>query len=532
MIFTLHAGLLLPWITGCLWLAAVRQYQGHAPHPGRLPRLLGYGFFLGYALLYGIVVASNALLGRVSAGATLLMVTALAGLGIAFLLWARRQHHQALLPPPDAHRAMRNRGLVEKALAGLLLAWLALHLMFALADVLSMPVYAWDAWLLWLYRAKAWFYSGGLAAVVSPAQWIDASAVPPYTVEAYAYPPFVSVIGFWAALCLGQWSETLVNLPGFLCGLAIGLALYGHVARLGLVPVYAVAAVYLLYSIPLFGAHISLGGYADIWMAGFAGLGFVSLLGGVANREKAYIALGLLLLAFSTQVKSEGLVWLLTALVLLATLALPLRLLGILIGVLAAGAAASFLLDVTYLELPVLGTLGLMNGHVYIPLMGAYPVQAHPVWDEYLINFFALGSWNLLWLLVAGALVLGWRRPVGRPQRAALIFLLIFAATQAVIFGFTEQGQWAERYTAINRLPMQFLPALLFACALVARPWLQQPGGGKIGGRYRGPWLAAAAVVAIASVLYLTSRTRPEPITKRHWGVKAASRPGAVLEVR
>ena len=124
MIFTLLAGLLLPWITGCLWLAAIRQYQGHAPHAGRLPRLLGYGFFLGYALLYGIVIASNALLGRVSMWTTLVVVTALAVLGIAVLLWVRRRHHQALLSPPDDNRAMRTRSGVERILTWLLLALL------------------------------------------------------------------------------------------------------------------------------------------------------------------------------------------------------------------------------------------------------------------------------------------------------------------------------------------------------------------------------------------------------------------------
>jgi hypothetical protein len=508
---TLFAGLLLPWITGSLWLAAVRRYQAHVPHAGRLPRLLGYGFFLGYALLYALIIAVDGLLGRVNPAIVLTSLAVLATLGLGLLLWMQRRRPGATLLPPHNDGNGGSHGLFERVLTWVLLGWMAIHLLFTLADVLSMPVYAWDAWVVWLYRAKAWFYSGGLTEVVSPQLWADATGAPPYTVDAYAYPTFVSVIGFWVALCLGKWSETLVNLPGFLCGIAIGLALYGHIARLGLAAVFAAAAVYLLYSTPLFGAHLSLGGYADIWMAGYAGLGFVSLLNGLAHRERDFLALGLLLLAFSTQVKSEGLVWLLASLVLLAALALPARIRWLTIGLLAI-AAGAFLAGVSHVELPLIGTFGYMDGHLYIPLVGAYPVQANAVWDEYLTNFFALGSWNLLWLLVAGAMAAAWRRPIERPQRTALAFLLVFIATQAAIFGFSEQGQWAERFTAINRLPLQFMPALLFACALVARPWLRKADRSERGERLRMPWLAvgtATAVVAIGAVLFLSSRAIP-----------------------
>ena len=82
-----------------------------------------------------------------------------------------------------------------------------------------------------------------------------------------------------------------------------------------------------------------------------------------------------------------------------------------------------------------------------------------------------MGSWNLLWVLVAASLVLGFRSPNlvsgYRARRSALSFILIFLATQLFIFGFTDQGLWADTYTAINRLPLHFLPALLFAVVVI-----------------------------------------------------------------
>jgi len=57
--------------------------------------------------------------------------------------------------------------------------------------------------------------------------------------------------------------------------------------------------------------------------------------------------------------------------------------------------------------------------------------------------------------------------------RAGVIFICVFLATQLFIFGFTDQGIWADTYTAINRLPLHFAPALVYAAvaALCSRAW-------------------------------------------------------------
>jgi hypothetical protein len=500
----LIGGLLLPWIAGYLWLAAVQRYVGAAGSPGQGFRLAGYGFFLGYALLYGLTLAVEGLSGTVSFGPVmgLLALTAALGAGACYGLRSR------VTPPPDG-KAVRSDP-AQRILTWLLLAWMGLHLLFALIDVLAIPVFPWDAWLVWIYRAKAWFYSGGLAEMVSASDWIRAAGPTPYTVDAIGYPGFVSVIAYWAALSLGAWSETLVNLPGWLCGLAIGLALYGQGRGQGLSVLAAVALTYLLFSTPLFGAHLALGGYADIWMAGFAGLGLVALLAGLAGRDRRQLILGLLMVGFSLCVKNEGLVWLVLALAMLVLVTVRARNLWIGAGLVAALAVLAALSGITYLDLPGLGRLGVTDGQVYLPLLGAYPLQTHAVWREYLVNFFTLGSWHLLWALVLGGLLLACRRPHERRQRAVLAFLALFIASQAFIFGFTEQGEWASRFTAINRLPLQLLPALLFAVALAF-------GGGGAGQTAAGArrwWIApasAAVLVVIGAVMVLSAGSATGP---------------------
>jgi uncharacterized membrane protein YwaF len=90
-----------------------------------------------------------------------------------------------------------------------------------------------------------------------------------------------------------------------------------------------------------------------------------------------------------------------------------------------------------------------------------------------------MGSWNLLWLLVAASLliaVLGKEPPASPARRAGVAFILVFLATQLFIFGFTDQGVWADTYTAINRLPLHFAPALIFTAFIIIHERMKRMG--------------------------------------------------------
>jgi len=75
-----------------------------------------------------------------------------------------------------------------------------------------------------------------------------------------------------------------------------------------------------------------------------------------------------------------------------------------------------------------------------------------------------MGNWNLLWVLVGASLLAVLK---GGKGGAGAVFIVVFLATQAFIFGFTDQGIWADTYTAINRLPLHFTPALIFAALTI-----------------------------------------------------------------
>jgi hypothetical protein len=468
-LLTLYSGLLLPWLGGVLWLtfADSRFYSGH---PVNRFRQAGYGFFLGYAVLFLALMSGNKLTGAVSWPGLMAFLLVFTASG-AVAAWLSRTHPVTKSGTPQVVLS-----IPVKILIAVMMILMVIHLVFITMEIFTQPVYPWDAWLAWVYRAKAWFMGGTMADVVSRSDWATATSSSTYTIDAWRYPLFPSVMPYWAALSLGRWSETLVNLPVLFAGSAIGMAVYGQCREHGLNIIVSLVTCYLLFSIPLFATHLALAGYADIWMAGFAGLGFLALIRGAILRKTSdgsgfQIVLGLMMIFFSIWVKNEGAVWFLAALamLILATSRPRVPILMMVMAVIVA--LIAFALGITHIELPLLGRFGVIDGRLVIPFIGSFALEAHNVQHVYWDNFIKMGSWNLLWLLVAASLVLGFRSPNHvsgyRARRSALSFLLVFLATQLFIFGFTDQGLWADTYTAINRLPLHFLPALLFALVII-----------------------------------------------------------------
>lgn len=471
-LLTLYTGTLLPWLGGTFWLIfAESRFNRNAP-PNRF-RQLGYGFFIGYAVLFVAILGSHRLTGGVSWPA-LMAFLSLFALGGAVA--ARLGRNPGVFAPSLPAGTMP----VAKPVLAVAIALLAVHLVFIAVEIFTQPLYPWDAWLVWIYRAKAWYLSGAMTDMVSANEWAGAHTANVYTTHAWQYPLFASVVPYWAALSLGRWSETLINLPVLFAGLAMGMALYGQCREQGLGVPASLVACYIFYSIPIIGTHLALAGYADIWMAGFAGLGLVAVMRGVGPgngaRPVLQTMLGLLMILFSAWVKNEGVVWLLAAaaMIVLATCRarVPVMIFaGVIVLVLLAHT-----MDVSHLDLPLIGKLGVVDGRLVIPFIGSFRLEAHDVFRVYWDNFFRMGSWNLFWLAVAGGLVAGilslrWS-PGHRARRTALSLILVFLAVQWFIFGFTDQGLWASKYTAINRLPIHFVPALLFAVMMIANAWL------------------------------------------------------------
>ncbi len=451
--------LLLPWLVGGLlvgWLAA---------RLGR--RRLGWPLVAGYGLLLGQVVVAGGLRLQNGLGGGIAFYPMVAWLLLLALAlgWAlRRAAPERLSPRWQAPPSGRG----DTVVALLLVAGILLHLLPSLVEILWRPLFPWDAWTTWGHRAKLWVSHGALLPLVAPSQWASGEG---YTISAHTYPLLVSLLQSWIALAWGAWSDTLINLPWLLAAVALLLLLYGHLRELRCSRTCALLPGYLLISQPLVHTHISLAGYADLWQAAFTGSGLVALLLGGQLRDRFWQGWGIALLLLGVAVKSEGMVWLLVALLLWGVLRLGrwgwLGLAGGLLLLAGGGYAELPLL----LELPLLGTLGLVGSELHLPLLGVQQLGYNPIWGPLLANLWQYANWNLFWYLVVVALgvaLYNWRTPFAK---TGIIALLLPLAAVVAIFLLSDQGRWASDYTAINRLFIHFMPLWVVVVTLLLSGW-------------------------------------------------------------
>jgi hypothetical protein len=500
----LLTGLLVPWVAGALVLAVLLRQPGL---PGHRLRLAGFGLLFGLAAVAWSLRLLDAWTGTLPVG----WVLATLAIAAALALWRLRLANSQ----PDLPVSINTNYSSYKVrwLLPLLLGLAGLHLLFSAIEILVQPMFPWDGWTVWVYRAKAWFFSGELAPIVSKQAWLGAESAATFSTPALAYPLLPSLMPLWAAICLGGWHESLINLPVLLVGLGVALGLAGCVRGSDAGPLAATVAAYLLLSTPLFGVHLSLGGYGDIWMAAYAGLGMTAVLWGLVERRREGLVIGMCLLLVATGVKVEGWIWFLLGVVAILLSSLRGRILAAIAGGAAALVALAWVTGWTVVDTPGLGQIGFRNGNLYVPFKGIIRLERIEVGDAYLNNAFAMGNWHLLWVMAGTALVALAFGPRQRLARVALAFFLPFVLVQGVIFGLTTQGAWARDYTAINRMPLQMLPAVLYLLVLTAqRAWARATASNpsRLVRGTAGAGLAALLITGAAAVAWLGTDAGPE----------------------
>jgi len=446
---SLVLAIVLPWLLGVVWLrkSGVSQW----------PLLLSYGYLIG--------ILFTTLLLRAVDGLGLSLSFALCALVLSGLIIVGIQQTRTLWQWNGALAPWQHQPLWQNLLFGLVLAVIAVKFYGFAIEIGLRPLYPWDAWTTWGVRPQVWFEFKSLVPFVDAATWLttDHSRTTVYLLEAWHYPPAVSLIQLWMSLGYGQWHDSVANLPWLLCGFALGLGFYGQARLWTGKPLLSLVFTYLLLSIPLLNAHVALAGYADLWMATVYSLAAIALLQWLLTRDRTQGLLALALGLACALVKVEGVVWFLTLLPVAITALTPRRyrigLLLLLVGLLMLW----FWNDGFSATLPGLGTIYLQPERIEIPYLGRFDVAYSPNWEPFLDNFFVLGSWHLFWyamiLLVVVAL------PKIATDRLLLICSAVVGSGLAMLFFLfvmTEAREWAAKYTSINRLFLHITPLLMF----------------------------------------------------------------------
>lgn len=455
--------LLVPWAAISLWLRLLWS----VPETGRWPMCLGYGYLFAMAGTTLILRLQTSLSFSLSPWPWLMVATGLviAGLGVM------RRRAKAIAPLPLT--LVDSYPLWQWLLFGGLFLWVFLRFMNLALEVWWQPLYPWDAWTTWAVRARVWAEMNELVPFVSAKAWLANPEEQLYTIDAWPYPPAVSLIAAWLSLAMGGWNETASNLPWLGAVLALGMGIYGQARLWGASPLWALIILWLALSLPILQTQIALAGYADIWVALALALGLMALLQWARSGDWRQGLLALLALVACTLMKREGLVW--------ASLFIPALIVARLRGLRLL--AAGVILVVVWvwiglrgglgIEVPAFGSVWLGFDRITIPGLPSFTYEYQDVWEAVLRHTLVYSNWHLFPYLLVLALIAGTLKAlrIGSSgwQRAGLAWVLASLGAVYLLFFWTEASQWAVQATSFNRILLQFAPALIFWMMVV---WL------------------------------------------------------------
>lgn len=451
---SLAIGWMLTWALGAGLVAALpRRSEGGE---GELAWTLGSGWLVG-ALLVTLwmraLSAAGIPFGRLAIGGPL---AAMAVVAIGFALWQRRRMAAA-----TARRAWR--GLLAADLEGwrraawfALLAWLALRFALLLGEVAWRPLYPWDAWTQWATKARVWYELRAIVPFMTAPEWTAANGAAWYDAAPH-YPGTIPLWQVWSCVLLGRWDDALMNLPWWCTGVALALALFGFLRRAGFDPLSALAATWLVVSMPFLDVHVALAGYADLPMAACLTLAVLAGMRWFRSRSWHDLVPALLFACALPLVKNPGKAWLPLLLPALVVALFPRRGPRIVAVALAAAVAAFVVLAQT--DPVVLGYRLHLTYDVPFP------------WRGLVDAYFTYANWHLLWYAVVAAVMLG-RRAILAPGIAPLT-VFVGAGLLFLLFGFTFTNAriWVEDQSTVNRATLHMAPLVFVWVILVFREW-------------------------------------------------------------
>ena len=456
---------LLPWAlgAGAVWL--LLPLAG----PGRRTLCLGLGAALGLALMaLSIRLADYA--GMTLGIWQIVMVLCLLGAGLMALAVGIR----AVLAPA-ACQAVRDEYSADiegwppaRILMWVLIALVVLRLVSLLPDLLLRPVFPWDAWKLWAWKARIWFEVGELVQFAPSAQWPTAGPGE-FVMEGVDHPNLVSLIMLWSAIAVGTWDDSLVGVGWLMAGLSAGLMVFGMLRHLGTPVAMAWLGVYLMISAPMVSTHIALFGYADLWVMLYFLVFAVGLVFWVRRPSwwpLAVMIFGVVMMALA---KDTGIYWL--PVLVLAWLAVMLsnRVLVILLAAGLALAAGFAILGVDPLAWLSSGRYGL---DPQMPMAALQGMGRH---------MFVWLDWHLAWYLLPVIIVLAVMRAGQVPElRALLVFSLLSLAVAFGGFLVTRAAEYAAVGTLFSRILLQVYPVLVLLAVLTLWRYLRDQFRGEL----------------------------------------------------
>lgn len=448
--------LFLPWLLGVSWL----QRGWYKAGPGSGAAILGYGYFLGMAL----VTLTMRMIDVISSGLDFKMIVLAlclltgAGIGLANIVSRRT--------PSITNLQLHAQPKWQKWLFILFLILISLRLVSLGLEVIWRPLFPWDSWIGWGVRARVWFEQRQIVDFIAPHEWWrNLPNTAAYNAYGIDNPIAVSLIQTWMSLSLGHWNDSLINLPWLFCVVSLGLAFYGQSRLWGISPLMGMLFVYLLLSIPILNTHTALAGYGDLWMATSYALAALAFIQWARTKDIWQGVVSLIFVLILPLIKESGIVIAATfipaAFILLLSSRQWLYLL-ILTFVLISVILISGSLDIS---IPGIGRILIDHRGIMLP----YSIRSigfQPITGNLITNLFIYSNWNVFWYLFCfspfSIFILNHRSWLSIHVLISLGILIFF-----YLFCYTRVALSVTNLTVLNRIILSLVPTYMFYVLII-----------------------------------------------------------------
>ncbi len=325
------------------------------------------------------------------------------------------------------------------------------------AEILSRPLYPWDAWTQWATKARVWYELSHIVPFARQDAWLAAGGGL-YFDASPEYPPTMPLLQVWSCLVLGRWDDTLMNVPWWCIGVSLTLVAYGGLRALGAATLTALAGAFLVASLPLANVHVALAGYADLPMAAYYTAAALALLRWAGNRSARDAACAVLFAVACTQVKNPGWFWAATLLPALIVVRWPRH--GVRI------AFAGFALALVLLVVLARFKLRLFNYELALTYA--------PAWGDLAESYFLLGNWHILWYGAIAMAIIAWRSLLDGRMAALTTLVAGGLVFLFVVFGFTTASYYITDQTTVNRATLHLAPLVVVFMVLAWQAFAQR----------------------------------------------------------
>ena len=466
---------------------------------------VGLGFFVAVAAT-GFMVSQAGLPISVVSQAILWVSCGAAAFAAVVLIRGRS-------PTPSAGMPVRSRVCWFNTFC---LCFIAGYLALILLSNMSRPVFPWDAFTTWMFRAKAWVTADQAVDFVTLNEWLASGSG--FTLPAAHYPIAISAIAAFAAALSGGWSDQAASIPWFFVMAASALIMAG-LCRLQVPnrPIAAAVGATLLVTSPLVHWHGLLAGYADIWIMGTSGMGLAGICLWAQSKARSTLAASLLLLVLGCLWKSEGWLWLMLGCAVVLTLSVWRRLPPWAFVALALTAVS--LGFVQPVDLGPFGRWGVTESTLSAGLLGDFDARPFNPAPAFLEMSILQGNFLMLIPLYGIALAMLLIRDA-REYSGYLLMALCLMAVHGVIFGLSEYSLYAETGTAINRFLLQNLPVLIVTITAIwqSRAPVSDPATARADGSQDAPRRWLPAVVAGTGLIVTLAAALPLTLKLSSWG--------------